>query len=469
MSFRGLKKLVSVVISGVIFMNLAGTTIIAEARNDNGNASALFAEDFYENETIEFAAANRQQITDFVARMYKLALEREPDFDGINFWINALADGSRTGTQVADFFLNSEELQKKNLSSSAYLDILYSALMGRQSDAGGKTHWSNYLNNGCSRQGILRQFLLSAEFGNICNSYGITRGTPNIKNSRDENIDLTVFVDRIYKQVLERNSKPDELDYWTKEILKNGKTAESVCEFFLTSKEFTDKKHSDDKFLSILYQTCFGRAADAEGLSYWKSVLSRGLSRSDVGKLFIYSAEFSNIIRSMGLTPSKAPPLPKIPTTTPAPKPTPAPTPTPAPVKAATVEDVRTEMLKLVNAHRSANGASALKASDKLNQAAQTRAKETSTYFSHTRPDGRDTWSVYDEVGYKWRAAGENIAMNSTGNGSAAEIAQSLFTQWKNSSGHNKNMLSKDFTEIGIGVYIEGRSVYSAQLFGTPR
>ena len=464
------KKIFSMLISGIIFISSTGLTIYAQERvgdMERDSFPTMISTVSESADVVELASSNTDKVEDFISRMYTLTLNRKPDKEGLDFWVNSLILGRSSGTQVADYFLNSEELQKKNLSASAYLDILYSALMGRESDVGGKSYWLDFLNNGCSRQGILREFLLSAEFGNICNLYGISRGTPDIKNPMDANLKLTVFVDRIYKQILERNSQPSELNYWTNEILKNGKTAESVCEFFLRSKEFTDKRHSEDKFLGIMYQTFFGRAADTSGLSYWKGLFSRGLSRNDAGTLFAYSSEFANILRSMSLTPTKPMWLPSIPAD-PTPVPTPTPAPTPVPVPGATIEGIRAEMVRLVNAHRASNGTSALKANDKLNQASQIRSVEISASFSHTRPSGKTPWTSIDEAGYKWRTVGENIAMNSNGNSSSADIALSLFNQWKNSDGHNKNMLNNSFTEIGFGVYLQGRSVYATQLFAAP-
>jgi hypothetical protein len=66
-------------------------------------------------------------------------------------------------------------------------------------------------------------------------------------------------------------------------------------------------------------------------------------------------------------------------------------------------------------------------------------------YFSHTLSDG-STWAQNIAAhGYPSQSArAENIA---AGRQSAADT----FTQWKNSAGHNKNMLDERFNAIGIG------------------
>ena len=47
-------------------------------------------------------------------------------------------------------------------------------------------------------------------------------------------------------------------------------------------------------------------------------------------------------------------------------------------------------------------------------------------------------------------------------------MAELLFNGWKESPGHYENMVRKEFTEVGIGVYYDGETLYAAQLFGTP-
>ena len=105
---------------------------------------------------------------------------------------------------------------------------------------------------------------------------------------------------------------------------------------------------------------------------------------------------------------------------------------------------VRAELLRLVNEARAQQGLSALGTTAALTDAAQTRAEELSTLYSHTRPDGTQCFTVLGEKGVTYRTAGENIA---TGYSSA----QQVFDGWMNSSGHRQNIMNSSFTHIGIG------------------
>lgn len=127
------------------------------------------------------------------------------------------------------------------------------------------------------------------------------------------------------------------------------------------------------------------------------------------------------------------------------------------------------QVLNNVNAYRkeantdSKNGVTNrgdLTLDEKLCIAANVRAVEMaySTKFSHTRPNGSSAMSVLNEMGIKYMAAGENIACGQT-------TASAVSKSWKNSSGHYENMISGDYSKIGIGVYKLDGAYYWVQLF----
>ncbi len=132
---------------------------------------------------------------------------------------------------------------------------------------------------------------------------------------------------------------------------------------------------------------------------------------------------------------------------------------TPETPDASAPEDFEAEVVRLVNIEREKNGLSALKSdNEKLNRAADIRAEELTTSFSHTRPSGADCFTVLIERGIKYRAAGENIAY---GYRTPAEVVEG----WLNSPGHRANILAGSFTHIGVGYNENGN--YWVQLFIT--
>lgn len=117
------------------------------------------------------------------------------------------------------------------------------------------------------------------------------------------------------------------------------------------------------------------------------------------------------------------------------------------------------QVVQLVNQERAREGLKPLAISQPAAAAAQKRAREIETEFSHTRPDGTSFSTALAEQGASYRRAGENIAW---GQKTPEQVVQG----WMNSSGHRANILNANFTAIGVGYYqnAAGRPFW-AQLF----
>ena len=79
-------------------------------------------------------------------------------------------------------------------------------------------------------------------------------------------------------------------------------------------------------------------------------------------------------------------------------------------------------------------------------------------YFAHTSPTYGDVRSMLTQMGHAYTAAGENIAHHAT-----IEKAQAALIS---SPGHRRNILSKGYTKVGIGVALDKNGyVYLTQIF----
>ncbi|MBO4457319.1 MAG: CAP domain-containing protein [Butyrivibrio sp.] len=109
----------------------------------------------------------------------------------------------------------------------------------------------------------------------------------------------------------------------------------------------------------------------------------------------------------------------------------------------------------LINQERASKGLPALAWSDALTTAAQVRATEIQTEFSHTRPGGDPFWTVDSNVQY-----GENLAK-------LYPTADTVFTAWMNSPTHAANIMDGGYKTVGIALcYADDGSPYWAQEFG---
>src|SRR3989339_2002360 len=107
-----------------------------------------------------------------------------------------------------------------------------------------------------------------------------------------------------------------------------------------------------------------------------------------------------------------------------------------------------------------------LSVSDQLMQAAAAKAEDMvgNQYFAHVSPTGVTPWSWMVEVGYKYKYAGENLAVHFTS-------AEGVQEGWLASPSHRANIVNKNYSEIGVGVAMgefEGfPTTFVVQMFGT--
>ena len=175
-------------------------------------------------------------------------------------------------------------------------------MMDRASDAGGKADWLYKLQNGVTREGVFKGFCDSAEFTNVCKTYGVTRGTIAVGQQRDANPGLTTFVARLYTKALGRQYETAGLNTWCGRInRKEWKLDDVATTGFFHSPEFLNKKLNNSDYVKTLYRTFFDREYDQSGYDYWMAKLARGTSRDEVLRGFSRSAEFANLKKTYGL------------------------------------------------------------------------------------------------------------------------------------------------------------------------
>ncbi|QEK12853.1 SafA/ExsA family spore coat assembly protein [Crassaminicella thermophila] len=123
------------------------------------------------------------------------------------------------------------------------------------------------------------------------------------------------------------------------------------------------------------------------------------------------------------------------------------------------------EVIRLVNIEREKVGVKPLKENWQLSRVARYKSKDMKEqgYFSHTSPIYGSPFEMIKNFGIKYSYAGENIAK---GQRSPQEVVHS----WMNSSGHRRNILNPNYTEIGVGFAKDERgTTYWTQMFIKPR
>lgn len=171
------------------------------------------------------------------------------------------------------------------------------------------------------------------------------------------------------------------------------------------------------------------------------------------GKIDVQDVTTAQMLISSGDTPTA-------PTTQPTTaQPTTQPQPTTKPVSQASYNrEFADKVIELINAERAKEGIPALQKDTTITNAADTRAKETVTLFSHQRPNETSWITALIENNVFFSAAAENIAKGQT---TPAQVVKA----WMESPSHRQNIMNSNYNKIGVSCYVDNNVYYWEQLF----
>lgn len=106
------------------------------------------------------------------------------------------------------------------------------------------------------------------------------------------------------------------------------------------------------------------------------------------------------------------------------------------------------QVVNLVNQERSKAGLRPLTSNSSLTAMALDKAKDmyNNGYFDHTSPTYGSPFDMMSKYGIRFSYAGENIAKGQ-------QTPEAVMKAWMNSTGHRQNILSPNFTQIGVAFY----------------
>jgi uncharacterized protein YkwD len=147
-----------------------------------------------------------------------------------------------------------------------------------------------------------------------------------------------------------------------------------------------------------------------------------------------------------------------------------------APPTADEAQAVGHRVLDLVNEARARprrcgwkrfDAAAPLVLSETLQRAAHAHARDMTvrSRLDHAGGDGSTPGERATRAGYRWRVVGENIAAGQS-------TPEQVVAAWLRSARHCANLMSADFSEMGVAYAFEPQSaagIYWAQMFATPR
>lgn len=229
-----------------------------------------------------------------VVRMYQAGLGRDPDQEGLNFWIGRLQQGA-TLDQIARGFLGSPEFTSRfgdALPDTEFVTRIYVNVLGRNPEQNGLDFWVSRLRDASSpatRDQVLAGIAESAE--------NKARTAPSIAAGIWDRDEEAAQVARMYDTVLGRVPDLGGLDFWTRGINEGRLTLQGMADQFVGSAEFQQVygSLSNRDFVQRVYQNTLDRPGDSGGVDYWTAQLDAGATRAQVVTGFSESAEHQRL------------------------------------------------------------------------------------------------------------------------------------------------------------------------------
>ena len=127
----------------------------------------------------------------------------------------------------------------------------------------------------------------------------------------------------------------------------------------------------------------------------------------------------------------------------------------PGRAEAAVNSSAEAEFVELINESRTAQGLKPLRVASDLVSAARSHSRDMAAQDRlHHNPNlGSDVSN--------WKRLSENVGFGQT--------VPSLHDAFMNSTGHRRNILDDNVTEVGIGVYMDGRNLWVTEVFRLPK
>lgn len=113
-------------------------------------------------------------VAGFAQRLYTNAMDRKPDIEGIDYWTKQMTTFAQSPLEVAKYFFYSKEFVSKDLSDEDFIRVLYLTCMNREPEEEGRQYWLNKLSedeNG--RNSAIAFFLTCGEFRTIMADSGV--------------------------------------------------------------------------------------------------------------------------------------------------------------------------------------------------------------------------------------------------------------------------------------------------------
>jgi len=149
------------------FSNRDGSDVLSNVEYIKFSDVIKSAGDFSSTSSVNgvYVNLNVDNIDSIVYRLYLAGIDRKPDLGGFNFWQQKVSEGLSIN-DMANFFVSSKEFIAKSggADNSSFVKYIYGNVLDRIPDVDGLNYWLDQLDKGMSKGQVLTFFSDSAEF-----------------------------------------------------------------------------------------------------------------------------------------------------------------------------------------------------------------------------------------------------------------------------------------------------------------
>lgn len=243
-------------------------------------------------------AAAAGPTTELIASYYRSILGREPDAAGLAFWesqatqsVTLGASENETFRLLAMQFFESAEFRALGTSNAEFVTRLYRTVLEREPDAAGLGYWAGQVQSGLPREAVTVNFVFAAEFDlQMVTRFGVHSARPEVGIV----IDLyRSYLNRIPDAEGFRYWRDRLRGAQCAGAADVNATVDDLSRQFMFGAEYVARRRNNSQRVSDLYGAFLRRGADLDGVLYWKERLDSGARTLDyLRQQFLNSAEF---------------------------------------------------------------------------------------------------------------------------------------------------------------------------------
>jgi Domain of unknown function (DUF4214) len=185
-----------------------------------------------------------------VWKFYEQVLHRDPDYAGLQYWINDFLNGGKTGDIAVGFFESTELLNQ-------IIGGYYEQYLGRAADSGGLSYYEDLRHKTGGPEQIKAGFAVSPEFHALALAqYGAYPQS---------------WLEALYHRILNRAPSQGDLTFWEQQLAGSTSEYQVALDFFTSPEAF-------DNDVTGWYYEYLGRAPTLDEQAQYANQMTAGAS-----------------------------------------------------------------------------------------------------------------------------------------------------------------------------------------------